>query len=150
MELSGSSTTSSPKITHFTPDPLADTQGPSHLWDAWNDGDYAHYRDHDPAFVAEMGWCGPAAWTTLERLLDGETPGPGSPLTVHHLRAIDGVHKLTRGLQPHVPTPADGSDWHFATQVARPAPSPPARNGCAPGNAARGLSCGSSTTAGPP
>jgi beta-mannosidase len=100
-------------------DPLADTHGPSHLWDAWNAGDYAHYRDHDPAFVAEMGWCGPAAWTTLERVLDGETPGPGSPLTRHHLRAIDGMHKLTRGLQPHVPTPAEGADWHFATQVVQ-------------------------------
>ncbi|CAG6391219.1 hypothetical protein NMG29_27835 [Streptomyces cocklensis] len=100
-------------------DPAADTHGPSHLWDAWNDGDYAHYRDHDPAFVAEMGWCGPAAWTTLERVLAGETPGPDSPLTRHHLRAIDGMHKLTRGLQPHVPTPAAGDDWHFATQLVQ-------------------------------
>ncbi|MBM9504215.1 beta-mannosidase [Streptomyces sp. KK5PA1] len=100
-------------------DPLADTHGPSHLWDAWNTADYAHYRDHDPAFVAEMGWCGPAAWTTLERVIDGETPGPDSPLTRHHLRAIDGMHKLTRGLQPHVPTPRDGADWHFATQVVQ-------------------------------
>lgn len=40
-------------------DPLVDTHGLSHLWDAWNERDYAHYRDHDPAFVAEMGWCGP-------------------------------------------------------------------------------------------
>ncbi len=100
-------------------DPQADAHGPSHLWDAWNDSDYVHYRDHDPAFVAEMGWCGPAAWTTLERVLAGETPGPNSPLTRHHLRAIDGMHKLTRGLQPHVPTPDNGADWHFATQVVQ-------------------------------
>ncbi|MET7396942.1 glycoside hydrolase family 2 TIM barrel-domain containing protein [Dactylosporangium sp. NPDC005572] len=100
-------------------DPLADTHGPSHLWNPWNTADYAHYRDHDPAFVAEMGWCGPAAWTTLERVLDGETPGPDSPLTRHHLRAIDGLHKLTRGLQPHVPTPTTGADWHFATQLVQ-------------------------------
>lgn len=100
-------------------DPVADTHGPTHLWNPWNDADYAHYRDHDPSFVAEMGWCGPAAWTTLERVLDGQTPGPGSTLTQHHLRAIDGMHKLTRGLQPHVPTPATGADWHFATQVVQ-------------------------------
>lgn len=100
-------------------DPTTDTHGLSHLWDAWNEADYAHYRDHDPSFVAEMGWCGPAAWTTLERVLDGETPGPASPLTRHHLRAIDGMHKLTRGLQPHVPTPAEGADWHFATQLVQ-------------------------------
>ncbi|MEU3980522.1 glycoside hydrolase family 2 TIM barrel-domain containing protein [Streptomyces sp. NPDC026672] len=100
-------------------DPAADTHGLSHLWDAWNEADYAHYRDHDPSFVAEMGWCGPAAWTTLERVLGGETPGPASPLTRHHLRAIDGMHKLTRGLQPYVPTPAEGADWHFATQLVQ-------------------------------
>ncbi|MGW5588769.1 glycosyl hydrolase 2 galactose-binding domain-containing protein [Streptomyces sp. NPDC003857] len=100
-------------------DPAADTHGPSHLWDAWNEADYAHYRDHDPSFVAEMGWCGPDAWTTLERVLGGETPGPASPLTRHHLRAIDGMHKLTRGLQPHMPTPAEGADWHFATQLVQ-------------------------------
>ncbi|MFC4591222.1 glycoside hydrolase family 2 protein [Sphaerisporangium corydalis] len=100
-------------------DPVADTHGLSHLWDAWNERDYVHYRDHDPAFVAEMGWCGPPAWTTLQRVVPGETPGPGSPLTRHHLRAIDGMHKLTRGLQPHVPTPRDDADWHFATQVVQ-------------------------------
>ncbi|MER5646163.1 glycoside hydrolase family 2 TIM barrel-domain containing protein [Streptosporangium sp. NPDC002524] len=100
-------------------DPLADTHGLSHLWDAWNERDYAHYRHHDPAFVAEMGWCGPPAWTTLGRVVVGETPGPDSPQTRHHLRAIDGVHKLTRGLQPHVPTPRDDADWHFATQVVQ-------------------------------
>ncbi|GIH22293.1 beta-mannosidase [Acrocarpospora phusangensis] len=100
-------------------DPAADTHGLSHLWDAWNERDYAHYRYHDPAFVAEMGWCGPPAWTTLGRVVDGETPGPDSPLTRHHLRAIDGMHKLTRGLQPHVPTPRGDADWHFATQVVQ-------------------------------
>jgi len=100
-------------------DPLADTHGPSHLWDPWNLRDYVHYRDHDPAFVAEMGWCGPPAWTTLSRVVAGESPGPDSPLTRHHLRAIDGLHKLTRGLQPHVPVPGDDADWHFATQVVQ-------------------------------
>jgi beta-mannosidase len=100
-------------------DPIADSHGPTHLWIPWNDADYAHYRDHDPSFVAEMGWCGPAAWTTLERVLDGQTPGPDSTLTQHHLRAIDGLHKLTRGLQPHVPAPVTGADWHFATQVVQ-------------------------------
>ncbi|GHJ43035.1 beta-mannosidase [Catellatospora sp. TT07R-123] len=100
-------------------DPTAGTHGPSHLWDAWNEADYTHYRDHDPSFVAEMGWCGPPAWTTLARATDGETPGPDSPLTRHHLRAIDGMHKLTRGLQPHVPAPATGPDWHLATQVVQ-------------------------------
>jgi beta-mannosidase len=100
-------------------DPLSDACGPSHLWDAWNDADYAQYRHHDPAFVSEMGWCGPPAWTTLRRAVPDEEPGPHSPLTGHHLRAIDGPHKLTRGLQPHFPIPDDGRDWHFATQLVQ-------------------------------
>ncbi|WP_083974087.1 glycoside hydrolase family 2 protein [Herbidospora daliensis] len=100
-------------------DPAVDTHGISHLWDAWNERDYAHYRYHDPSFVSEMGWCGPPAWTTLQRAVPGEEPGPGSPLTRHHLRAIDGLHKLTRGLQPHVPAPRTDADWHFATQIVQ-------------------------------
>ncbi|MDR1430749.1 MAG: glycoside hydrolase family 2 protein [Propionibacteriaceae bacterium] len=100
-------------------DVLSDRSGVSHLWDVWNDSDYAHYRDHDPAFVSEMGWCGPPAWSTFDQVLAGEAPGPASRLTGHHLRAIDGMHKLTRGLQPHFPVPADGPDWHFATQLTQ-------------------------------
>ncbi len=52
-------------------DPATDTHGISHLWDAWNERDYVHYRHHDPSFVSEMGWCGPPAWTTLEKPFRG-------------------------------------------------------------------------------
>ncbi|MDR0416787.1 MAG: glycoside hydrolase family 2 protein, partial [Propionibacteriaceae bacterium] len=100
-------------------DPESDAAGVSHLWDCWNNLDYAHYRDRDPAFVSEFGWCGPPAWTTLTGVLEGEEPGPDSPLTRHHLRAVDGVHKLARGLQPHFPYPAGGRAWHFATQLVQ-------------------------------
>ncbi|MDR1237192.1 MAG: glycoside hydrolase family 2 protein [Propionibacteriaceae bacterium] len=109
----------SPWSGDLAADVLSDASGVSHLWDVWNDADYAHYRDHDPAFVSEMGWCGPPAWSTFEKVLEGEAPGSGSRLTGHHLRAIDGMHKLTRGLQPHFPIPADGRDWHFATQLVQ-------------------------------
>ncbi|WP_448058490.1 glycoside hydrolase family 2 protein [Cellulomonas hominis] len=100
-------------------DPADETVGPNHLWDVWNDLDYAHYRDHDPGFVSEMGWCAPPAWTTLTRALDGAEPTADHPLVAHHMRAIDGMHKLARGLQVHVPTPATGADWHFATQLVQ-------------------------------
>lgn len=93
--------------------------GPSHLWDAWNDLDYAHYRDHDPSFVSEMGWCAPPAWSTLRRVVPDGQLGPSNPLVVHHMRASDGMHKLARGLQPHFSTPAEGPDWHFATQLVQ-------------------------------
>ncbi|MDR1427943.1 MAG: hypothetical protein LBJ08_09360 [Bifidobacteriaceae bacterium] len=100
-------------------DPELDSHGPSNLWDAWNFVDYAHYRDHDPAFVAEMGWCGPPAWTTLRQVVGDEIPGPASPLTRHHMRAIDGMHKLTRGIQPHFAIQEDGPNWHFAAQLVQ-------------------------------
>ncbi|MDR1392965.1 MAG: hypothetical protein LBJ62_03215 [Bifidobacteriaceae bacterium] len=100
-------------------DPESDARGPTSLWDEWNLLDYAHYRDHDPAFVAEMGWCAPPAWTTLRTALDGAEPDPYAPLTSHFMRAIDGMHKLSRGLQPHFPVPLDGSAWHFATQLVQ-------------------------------
>jgi beta-mannosidase len=109
----------SPWSGDLSTDVLSDASGVSHLWDVWNDADYAHYRDHDPAFVSEMGWCGPPAWSTFEKVLEGEAPGPESRLTGHHLRAIDGMHKLTRGLQPHFPVPTQGQDWHFATQLVQ-------------------------------
>jgi|GEM_PF-4043746 len=35
------------------------------------------------------------------------------------MRAADGMHKLARGLQAHLPPPRDGADWHYATQLVQ-------------------------------
>ncbi|WP_210413896.1 glycosyl hydrolase 2 galactose-binding domain-containing protein [Protaetiibacter larvae] len=93
--------------------------GPSHLWDAWNDLDYADYRRHDPAFVSEMGWCAPPAFSTLRRAVTSGELLPGNPEVEHHFRAIGGAHKLARGLQPHLPVPLASADWIFATQLVQ-------------------------------
>ncbi|WP_241825023.1 hypothetical protein [Micromonospora sp. CB01531] len=36
---------------------------------------------------------------------------------VHHQKAIDGDLKLRRGLDAHLPVPADFDDWHYLTQL---------------------------------
>ncbi len=93
--------------------------GPTHLWEVWNSLDYSHYRDENPAFVSEMGWCAPPAWSTLR---DAVTEGdlvPENPQVVHHMRAMDGMHNLARGLQPHFAAPTTAEGWHFLTQLVQ-------------------------------
>ncbi|QEO14437.1 beta-mannosidase [Agromyces intestinalis] len=92
--------------------------GPTHLWDVWNNLDYVHYRDVDPAFISEMGWCAPPATTTLRAVVDGPLL-PDNPQVVHHMRASDGMHKLNRGLQPYFPVPRTEEDWIFHTQLVQ-------------------------------
>ncbi|UOE44832.1 glycosyl hydrolase 2 galactose-binding domain-containing protein [Agromyces larvae] len=100
-------------------DPNDPERGPSHLWDEWNEVDYAGYRRHDPVFVSEMGWCGAPAWTTLRRAVPDGPLLPENPQVAHHLRAIGGAHKLARGLQPHFPVPTAPEAWHYATQLVQ-------------------------------
>ena len=39
--------------------------GTMHIWDVWNRVDYTAYRSSAPRFVAEFGYQGPPAWSTL-------------------------------------------------------------------------------------
>ncbi|SDU86366.1 beta-mannosidase [Microlunatus sagamiharensis] len=91
--------------------------GPSHLWDVWNVLDYAHYRDSVPRFVAEFGWQGPPAWSTLTRAVHDDPLTPTSPGMAAHQKAADGDLKLSRGLAPHLPVPEGVDDWHWATSL---------------------------------
>src|SRR5690606_9408728 len=43
--------------------------GTMHIWDVWNTRDYTGYRAHRPRFVAEFGFQGPPAFTTLESVV---------------------------------------------------------------------------------
>jgi beta-mannosidase len=93
------------------------SSGPVHIWNVWNDVDFAHYRDVNPAFVSEMGWCAPPAWTTLRTAVPEGDLLPDNPGVVHHMRASDGMEKLARGLEPYFGTPETPEDWHYLTQV---------------------------------
>lgn len=70
-----------------------------------------------PRFVAEFGYQAPPAYATLRRALSDEPLAPDSPGMAHHQKAIDGDAKLRRGLDAHLPAPADFDDWHWLTQL---------------------------------
>jgi beta-mannosidase len=88
-----------------------------HIWDVWNDKDYTHYANWKPRFVAEFGFQGPPAWSTLTRAVRDEPLSPDGPAMLVHQKADDGNAKLERGLLGHLPVPTDIRDWHWATQL---------------------------------
>jgi beta-mannosidase len=91
--------------------------GSMHIWEVWNREDYSTYRDYRPRFVGEFGFQAPPVYATLRRAISDEPLTPTSPGMLHHQKADDGNGKLERGLQAHLPTPADFDDWHYLTQV---------------------------------
>jgi beta-mannosidase len=103
----------------FTPDVYANDArfGSMHVWDVWNKKDYAAYREHQPQFVAEFGFQGPPAWSTLARAVSQRPLSPSAPAVVNHQKANDGMGKLARGLAPHFPEPHSFDDWHWAMSL---------------------------------
>jgi beta-mannosidase len=97
------------------PDDLG--HGTAHIWDVWNQRDYAAYREKTPRFAAEFGFQGPPAYATLRRALPAESLIPDSPLLLHHQKANDGSGKLARGLEPYFPKADTFDDWHYLTQL---------------------------------
>ncbi|MBO4210270.1 glycoside hydrolase family 2 protein [Micromonospora echinofusca] len=91
--------------------------GTMHIWDVWNDDDYTKYRAYLPRFVAEFGYQAPPAYATLRRSISDDPLAPDSPGMAHHQKAIDGDRKLQRGLDAHLPVPADFDEWHYLTQL---------------------------------
>ncbi|MEU0598984.1 glycoside hydrolase family 2 protein [Streptomyces sp. NPDC006393] len=102
---------------HHPNDPA---HGTHHSWEVWNRRDYADYRASVPRFVAEFGWQGPPAMTTLRRALPGERLAPDSPGMLHHQKAEDGAGKLNRGIARHFTPPEDDFDrWHYLAQLVQ-------------------------------
>ncbi|WP_165069226.1 glycoside hydrolase family 2 protein [Marisediminicola senii] len=105
----------------FSPNPLDhpnnELNGSMHLWEQWNRLDYPTYRDQRPRFVAEFGWQGPPAWSTLTESLTDSPLTPESPGMLVHQKAMEGNVKLTDGLLPHIPLPNNMPDWHWAMQL---------------------------------
>ncbi|MEV4776676.1 glycoside hydrolase family 2 protein [Microbacterium sp. LWH12-1.2] len=97
--------------------PNAEPHGTMHLWEQWNRLDYPTYRDQRPRFVAEFGWQGPPAWSTLVRSVSDAPLTPESPGMIVHQKAMEGNVKLTHGLLPHFRMPADMESWHWAMQL---------------------------------
>jgi beta-mannosidase len=91
--------------------------GTLHIWDVWNQVDYTVYRTYRPRFVAEFGFQGPPTWATLVRAIPEDSRDSDSAAMLTHQKADDGNAKLARGLAPHLPTPVDFDDWHWATSL---------------------------------
>ncbi|MFF2371405.1 glycoside hydrolase family 2 protein [Agromyces sp. NPDC058110] len=102
---------------HSGEHPNAEAHGTMHVWDLWNQKDWPHYRDLEPRFVAEFGWQGPPAWSTLTRAISDDPLTPESPGMIVHQKAIDGNAKLTAGLVRHYRVPNDMETWHWAMQL---------------------------------
>ncbi|HEY0216217.1 MAG TPA: glycoside hydrolase family 2 protein, partial [Cellulomonas sp.] len=97
--------------------PNLPTDGTVHIWDVWNEKDYRAYADWRPRFVAEFGFQGPAAWTTLFDVVHDSPLDPDGHELLVHQKANNGNLKLERGLTGHLPAPRTIDDWHFATQL---------------------------------
>ena len=93
------------------------SHGSMHIWDVWNQIDYAHYRDYVPRLAAEFGYQAPPTYATLCASIHDEPLAPDSPGMALHQKAEDGDGKLRRGLQAHLPEPRDFDDWHYLTQL---------------------------------
>ncbi|GAA3939813.1 glycoside hydrolase family 2 protein [Microbacterium soli] len=91
--------------------------GTTHIWDVWNEKDYTAYAEWTPRFVAEFGFQGPPAWTTLTDVVHDAPLDPHGPQMLVHQKAERGNEKLERGLGPHLPRPRTIDDWHWATQL---------------------------------
>jgi beta-mannosidase len=91
--------------------------GTMHIWDVWNQRDYTAYRDYRPRFVAEFGFQGPPAWSTLTRVVHDEPLDPYGHQMLVHQKASHGNEKLARGAAGHLPVSTTVEQWHWATQL---------------------------------
>ncbi|GAB3808218.1 glycoside hydrolase family 2 protein [Humibacter antri] len=97
--------------------PNDERNGTMHIWDVWNERDYAAYRQHRPRFVSEFGFQGPPAWSTLTRVVHDEPLEPYGHEMLVHQKAEYGNLKLDRGMAAHLPQPTSIEDWHWAAQL---------------------------------
>ncbi|TDN43334.1 beta-mannosidase [Curtobacterium flaccumfaciens] len=102
--------------------PNDERNGSVHIWDVWNQLDYTAYRDWKPRFVAEFGFQGPPAWSTLTDVVHDEPLDPDGHEMLVHQKAHEGNRKLADGMVGHLASAATISDWpiedwHFAAQL---------------------------------
>ncbi|SBN62944.1 beta-mannosidase [Curtobacterium sp. 9128] len=97
--------------------PNDERNGSVHIWDVWNRLDYRAYADWDPRFVAEFGFQGPPAWSTLTAVVHDEPLDPDGQEMLVHQKADQGNRKLADGMRGHLPEPASIEDWHWSAQL---------------------------------
>ncbi|RDH96840.1 beta-mannosidase [Curtobacterium sp. AG1037] len=97
--------------------PNDDRNGSVHIWDVWNTKDYTAYADWHPRFVAEFGYQGPPAWSTLTAVVHDEPLDSDGHEMLVHQKAHEGNRKLADGMRGHLPEPRSIEDWHWAAQL---------------------------------
>lgn len=97
--------------------PNDERNGSVHIWDVWNRLDYRAYADWNPRFVAEFGFQGPPAWSTLTAVVHDEPLDPDGHEMLVHQKADQGNQKLADGMRGHLPAPTSIEDWHWAAQL---------------------------------
>ncbi|ROP64154.1 glycoside hydrolase family 2 protein [Curtobacterium sp. PhB115] len=97
--------------------PNDERNGSVHIWDVWNRLDYRAYADWNPRFVAEFGFQGPPAWSTLTAVVHDEPLDPDGHEMLVHQKADQGNRKLADGMRGHLPAPTSIEDWLFAAQL---------------------------------
>lgn len=102
--------------------PNDERNGSVHIWDVWNRLDYRAYADWNPRFVAEFGFQGPPAWSTLTAVVHDEPLDPDGHEMLVHQKADQGNQKLADGMRGHLPmlTSIEDwpiEDWHWAAQL---------------------------------
>lgn len=107
----------SPWSFHPELHPNEPRHGTMHVWDVWNQRDYLAYGDYEPRFVSEFGFQGPPAWSTLTRAVHDRPLAVDGASMVAHQKAADGMAKLARGLEAHLPAPRSVEEWHWATSL---------------------------------
>lgn len=93
------------------------SRGNMHIWDVWNQVDYAEYGRYRPRFVSEFGFQGPPTWSTLTESIHDHPLTEDSPGMLLHQKAADGNLKLERGMAPHLPPAESFEEWHYLTQL---------------------------------
>jgi beta-mannosidase len=91
--------------------------GCHHSWTVWNQSDYSDYASLRPRFVAEFGWCGAPAYTTLLDAVGSDHLRPWDPVLMWHYKPIDGATKLRRAITEAFHEPTSFDAWHYVTQV---------------------------------
>jgi beta-mannosidase len=110
-----------PGSPFFGTDPDDPTQGDRHTWDVWGRAalPYRQYQRLEGRFVSEFGM---AAAPNLETIRDALPPEDWTPWSrgfEHHMKADDGMRRLSAYITDTQPTPHDLEGFVYATQLVQ-------------------------------
>jgi beta-mannosidase len=102
-------------------DPDDPTQGDRHTWDVWGRAarPYRDYQQLEGRFVSEFGMAAAPNLETLKAALPPEEHTPWSAGFEHHMKAGEGMRRLSAYITDTQPTPPDLETFVYATQLVQ-------------------------------